>query len=64
MGHIGPGIGARFGPWAIVCHPLVWSRRETIETKAGHEEAHQFYKRGLNEHPERAEVAISYFEDN
>lgn len=62
MGHIQPGNGVRFGPWAIV----IWSGNETSEYKyAGHKGGYTFYEMGINEYPERAEVTIyQYFEDN
>lgn len=64
MSHVRPGTGAMFGPWAMVYQSRVWSGRETNEHKhASHRNGYEFYEMGTNKYPERAKVAVIYFED-
>lgn len=52
MGHIQPGNGVRFGPWAIVR----WSGNETNEYKyAGHKGGYTFYETGIKMNTQRGQ---------
>lgn len=58
--HVKSGSGVRFGPWAMVCPPLVWSGGESNEPRcASHKEGSKFYARGM-----RVEVAVIPSEDD